>query len=277
MTLRITDAAPLRGVAWVSGAFALFLKQPLAYTLLLLLFLVAALVLLALPLIGPLLLLAALPLLSLGFMAATRDAQRGQPVRVSALFEAIGPRAGAARRGALVRLCVLYAAATALVMLLSNAADGGAFERLQQLVSKERTPEITREIDALLTDPRLVTGVLLRFALSALLSVPFWHAPALVAWHAQGVAQSLFSSTLACWRNKGAFTLYGVAWVAAVSLFGALAGVAIAVLGNPAVLTAMAVPAGLFFGTVFYVSLYATFSDCFAEGTEVNAAPADST
>jgi hypothetical protein len=57
-----------------------------------------------------------------------------------------------------------------------------------------------------------------------------------------------------------------------------LAGVATAVLGNPAVLTAMAVPAGLFFGTVFYVSLYATFSDCFVDGgAVVDAARTDAT
>ena len=53
----------------------------------------------------------------------------------------------------------------------------------------------------------------LGLGLAALLSVPFWHAPALVWWHGQGLAQSLFSSTLACWRNKGAFTIFGVAWM----------------------------------------------------------------
>ena len=46
------------------------------------------------------------------------------------------------------------------------------------------------------------------------LSIPFWHAPALVYWGGQGWAKSLFFSTVALWRNKGAFALYGLGWLA---------------------------------------------------------------
>ena len=56
-------------------------------------------------------------------------------------------------------------------------------------------------------------GLLLRFGLLGLLSVPFWHAPALVHWDAQGAAKSLFFSTIAVWRNKGAFIVYSLAWL----------------------------------------------------------------
>ncbi|MBN8510527.1 MAG: hypothetical protein J0L57_18190 [Burkholderiales bacterium] len=70
------------------------------------------------------------------------------------------------------------------------------------------------EVDALLADPRLVQGMLVRFGLAALPSVPFWQAPPLVYWQGQGVAQALFSSTLALWRRKGAFAVYALAWFA---------------------------------------------------------------
>ena len=72
MTLHVRNAAAREGAAWVGRAFAQFLKKPLAFTALLALFLFAVLIALVLPYVGAALLLVALPLLSLGFMIATR-------------------------------------------------------------------------------------------------------------------------------------------------------------------------------------------------------------
>lgn len=270
MSLRISDVPPRRGLAWVSGAFALFLKHPLGFSMLFLMFLVAALILLALPYVGAVLVLAALPLLTLGFASATRAALAGEPVHVGQLLEPFVQKTDRARRVQLLRLCGLFALLTTLVMLASDAADAGRFERLQVLLAGARNDTTNKEIDALLADPRLRNGLLLRFGLSALLSVPFWHAPMLVWWQGQGVAQSLFSSTLACWRNKGAFTLYGLAWGATVGLFGIAAGLLFALLGMPQMLAIAALPAGLLFSTAFYVSLYFTYVDCFASAAPEN-------
>jgi hypothetical protein len=269
MTLRIVHAAPRRGLAWVSAAFALFLKRPLGFSLLFLSFLVAAMVLLALPYVGALLLLAFMPLLTLGFMAATRAAQAGQPAHAGHLIEPFTAGADRQRRNALLQLCALYAVTTALVMLAADAIDGGAFERLQLLLAAERGDARNRQIDELLADPALLNGMLVRFGVSALMSVPFWHAPPLVAWHGQGIAQSLFSSTLAVWRNRGAFTVYALAWTATVVGFGVVAGLLFALVGLPQLLAVAALPAGLLFSTAFYVSLYFTYADSFA------TAPAD--
>lgn len=265
MSLRILDTAPRRGLAWVSQAFALFIKRPLGFSLLFLLFLVAAMILLVLPYVGALLLLAGLPLLTLGFANATRAALRGENVHAGQLAEPLLPGADAGRRRTLLALCVGFAGASALVMLLAQAVDGGAFERLQILLAGNRDEAANREIDALLVDPRLHSGMWVRFGLTGLLSIPFWHAPMLVWWHGQGAAQALFSSTLACWRNKGAFALYFAAWIATVLLFGLACGLVFALLGAPQMLAVAALPAGLLFSTAFYVSLYFTFADCFGE------------
>jgi hypothetical protein len=223
-------------------------------------------VLLALPYIGSVLLLAALPLLTLGFMSATRAAAAGQPVHAGQLIEPFLRSADRARRHTLLRLCALYAVVTAIVMLAADAADGGTFERLQIVLAGTRDEAANKEIDALLADGQLQAGLAIRFGASALLSVPFWHAPPLVAWHGQGVAQSLFSSTLACWRNKGAFTLYLLAWTATVLLFGLAAGLLFSALGMPQMMALAALPGGLMFSTAFYVSLYFSFADSFAAG-----------
>ncbi len=264
MTLRISDVPAQRGVAWVRESLALFVKSPLGFSLLFMLFLVAALILMALPFVGALLLLAAMPLLTLGFAAATRAAQQGQAVHPGLLFEPFKGAADGGRRSALLRLCLVYAAATAVVMLLAQAIDGGSFERLQILLAAERNEANKAQIDALLADPSLSGGMLLRVTLIAAISVPFWHAPMLVWWNGQGLAQSLFSSTLACWRNRGAFVMNAVVWVGISVAFGIVAGLLVAVLGTPGLVAVILPPAVLMFSVVFYVSLYLMYADCFA-------------
>jgi hypothetical protein len=267
MSLHIKAASARDGATWVSRSFALFLKRPLAFSALLALFLFAALVLLALPYLGAILLLMALPLLGLGFMIAARAALEGGPVHPGQLIEPL--RAGspekAARRVALLKLCGLYAVTTAAIMLASDAIDGGTFERLQILLASARDAAKQKELEALLADGALLEGLLLRLGGTALLSVPFWHAPALVWWQGQGLAQSLFSSTLACWRNRGAFLVYGLAWMLTIIVFGLLAGAIFSLIGAPQLVALAAVPAGLMFSTAFYVSLLFTYQGCFGE------------
>lgn len=264
MSLRVVDVPPQRGVAWVRNSLALFVRHPLAFSLLFLLFLVGALILMALPVVGALLLLAFLPLLTLGFAAATRAAQRGQPVHAGLLFEPFKPGADAQRRRVLLRLCLLYAALTALAMLLAQAIDGGAFERLQVLVGAQRTEANQREIDALLADSGLAGGMLVRVALLGALSVPFWHAPMLVWWQGQGLAQALFSSALACWRNRGAFAVYLLAWAGISAAVGVVASVLVALFGAQQLMSLALPPLALLLSVAFYVSLYLVYADSFA-------------
>ena len=269
MTLRIVDASARDGALWVSRAFALFFRKPLAFSALFALFLFAALVLLALPYIGPLLLLMALPLLGLGFMIGARSALEGGPVHAGHLLEPLrgGSEAALARRKQLLLLCSLYAVCTAAIMLASDALDGGAFERLQILVASARDAAKQKELDGLLGDSGLLQGLLLRLGGTALLSIPFWHAPPLVWWQGQGLAQSLFSSALACWRNRIAFLVYGLAWTGSLLVFSLLAGGIFALIGMPQWVPLAAVPAGLMFSTAFYVSLWFTYEGCFGNST----------
>lgn len=275
MTLRILNATARDGATWVSRAFAVFLKKPLAFSALFALFLFAALILLLLPFVGAVLLLTALPLLGLGFMIATRSALDGGAVHAGQLIEPLRAASAdaAARRRTLLALCGLFALTSAIVMLASDALDGGAFERLQILLAGSRDAAAQKEIDALLAEPGLRNGLLLRLGGTALLSVPFWHAPALVWWQGQGVAQALFSSTLACWRNRGAFLVYGLAWTLTIVVFGVLAGGLFALLGMPGLVSLAAVPAGLMFSTAFYVSLLFTYQGCFGDDAALPPPP----
>ena len=213
MSLRILDASARDGALWVSNAFALFLKRPLAFSALFALFLFAALFLLLLPYVGAVLLLMALPLLGLGFMIASRSALEGGTVHAGQLVESCA--AATLRPGA------AQAASAAVRAVRRKHRRGDAGQRCvrrRQLRApagrcwlRHRDAARQKELDALLADDALLIGLMLRLGGTALLSVPFWHAPALVWWQGQGVAQSLFSSTVACWRNRGAFAVYALA------------------------------------------------------------------
>ena len=257
MKLQLIPAS--RGVQWVRQGFAIFFKQPLGFAALFASFMFVLFAALLLPLVGSLVLLALLPLASLGFMIGTRKALEGRFPLPRSFIEPL--QQGRAGRMAMLQLGIVYALATALIMWLSDTVDGGALDRAMQLMSNSKTPP--EAMQEALSDTRLQLGLLLRFGLAGLLSVPFWHAPALVHWGGHAPAKALFFSLVACWRNRGAFTVYALTWTAAILLFAVLGNLLFAMLGQLQLMALVAMPASLIFSTVFYVSLYFTFADCF--------------
>lgn len=266
MPLILRQAQPPEGVRWVRDAFRLYAGRPLGFTAMFAAFLVTALLLSAVPIVGPVVLLMVLPLLGLGFMVAARSAQRGGTVHPGQFVEPL--RSAPPRRNALLMLCALYALGTALILQVSDWIDGGSFERLQVLMAKGEAAQA--ELEEVLADPRLTWGLVTRFGLAAVLSVPFWQAPALVHWQGQGVGQALFSSTLALWRCKGAFVTYALAWLAVVLAFGAVAALLFTLIGARQLAGVAAMPAALIFSTVFYVSLVFTYDGCFSGSDEAS-------
>ena len=249
-----------QGALWVRHGFGAFLQRPLAFAALFTGFLFFGLLAMMVPLVGPLLLLASLPLVSLGFMLATQRALQGKYPGPGVFISPL--RVSRRRSAALLQMGLIYAVASVAIMTLSDFADGGKFDALQDAMASGK--DNSAAIALLLADPQLHLGLVLRFGLASLLSLPFWHAPALVHWGDHGVGKALFFSTVACWRNLGAFTVYALAWGGAILLFGMLANLLAALLQQMQLVALAAVPAGLLFSTVFYTSLYFTFADCFA-------------
>lgn len=257
--MRLLSVPPRQGMAWMRQGFALFTRQPLAFSVVFSTFLFAIFVLMLVPLVGPLLLLAALPLATLGFMDASRQALAGALPSPRVFVEPL--RRGRPRALAMLRLGLAYAVASAVAVALVGWIDGGALDAaIATVADGDAAPE---EVAARFADPGVELGLLLRLAVAGLLSVPFWHAPALVHWAGQGVAQSLFSSTVAIWRNKGAFTVYALAWAGVIVGFGLVVTLVFGLLGMPRLAVFALMPATLLFSTAFYVSLWFTFADCF--------------
>lgn len=260
--MKLVHVAPAHGLRWIVRGWRIFVQRPLGFAVLLLAFLLALLFALLLPWIGPIVMLSLLPLVTLGFMIGTREALGGR-MPMPAVF--IAPlRGDPARRRALIRLCAIYAAASIAIIALCDTIDGGRLQELQSVIGSADEAD-TRRAAELLGDPSLRWGVTMRFVLATLLAIPFWHAPALVHWAGQGAAQSLFSSSVAILRNRGAFAVYALGWLATVGAFGLLTGLIGAALGLRQLVAMLAAPAGLLFTTVFYASLYFTFVDSFSE------------
>ncbi|RZL37166.1 MAG: hypothetical protein EOP35_09325 [Rubrivivax sp.] len=262
MQLHLQQVPAANGRLWIRHGLRVFQRQPVAFLGLMGLALMASLLLTAAPLVGPVLGLMAIPLSSLGFMLATHLVlQKKRPT--PAVF--IAPlRLTPERRNRQLLLSVSFALLALAIILGANAIDGDATRAVMELMAKNgSSPE---ELAKAAGDSRILLGALLRFGGLALLSVPYWHAPALIHWGGQSVGQALFSSTLALWRNKGAFALNGLLWAGVLLALSGLITLVFTALGLVQLAPAFMLVAGMMVWAVFYASLYFSFVDCFMFG-----------
>ena len=252
------------GVLWVRLGLRTFARQPLLLTALFFMYVLLMTVVGMVPWLGSALILGLLPAATLGFMAASKEISEGQVPRPQILLSAW--RTSQQQVRAMLLLGVLYALSFLGIMWLSSLLDGGMFARFYlggAALSAEQ-----------LQQPAFMNAMLLAVTLNLPLSLLFWHAPALVHWHAVTPIKSLFFSIVACVRNMGAYSVYGLLWFALLMGFGMTLSVLVAlVLGPDAALGAM-LPVGALFMTLFFSSLYFTFRDSFiATEPATSAAP----
>ncbi len=282
MGLRLQSVAASQGWTWVRDGVRLYLRRPVAFSAMLLLFLLATGVWSVLPVIG-LAALASLPLLSLGFMVASRSVLRGGLAHPGQFPEPLlrGPHGvpDPLRRRNLLLLCALYGAGALAVVWWVGWVYGDAMDALREAMSRQG-PSSTEAASAA-GDPRLMQGTLSFGLLATLLSIPFWHAPALVWWGGQGIWQALFSSTLGVWRAKAAYLVYSAAWLLASIALSLVVGVLAGSFGSPALITWLVPALVLALSSAFYVSLWFSFVDNFGSPDESEddppAAPLDNT
>ncbi len=257
MKLNIVPART--GLVWAKLGFKTFLQQPLAMSGLFFMFMAMLSVASLLPFIGSALALALLPAATLGLMAATQEATKGKFPMPSILISAF--RAGQQRLKAMATLGAMYAIGFLAIMAVSSLIDGGQFARLYLVGGK-----ITEE---LVMQSSFQVAMWVTLVLYMPLSLMFWHAPALVHWHGVTPVKSVFFSFMACYKNFGAFTVYGLVWTGAFMLALLLVGLLALLLGNPGLAGLAMLPVALIFFAMFFTSVYFTFLDSF------EATPAD--
>lgn len=251
--MRLNIVPARTGLAWAKQGMRMFFKQPLAMSGLLFMFMAVLSVASLVPVIGSALALALLPAATLGLMAATQEAERGKFPMPAILATAF--RAGKQRAQAMMVLGAYYAVGFLLVLGASSLVDGGDFARLYLLGGK-----ITEEA---VTEPDFQLAMWTAMALYLPLSLMFWHAPALVHWHGISPIKAMFFSFMACWKNFGAFLIFGLVWMGLLMGLGLVITLVSALLGSPELAAVTLFPAMLIVVAMFFASLYFTFRDCF--------------
>lgn len=204
------------------------------------------------PLFGQMALIIATPSFTFMTLSACRRIDAGQPMQLGMWSQ---PLRDAAVRKRLFVLGLAY---------LACCIAGGLIATVPFLGSLTAAIEGQAQIDeiALL---HAMQGPLLTFGiLYLLISMLFWHAPALIGWHGIPMSQALFFSMVACWRNKWAFLLYGLSWAAV--FFGVqMIGVLLTTLGiSPAFVQLLMTPVNIAVAAVLYASFYPAYVSVFS-------------
>lgn len=260
MALVLKAVTPRQGSNWVREGFRLYGRAPLGFTSLFGSYLFIAMLVAQVPVLGAVLQLVSLPLLSLGIMVAGQAVLLGDKPKLHHFIEPL--KTSPLRRRGLMTLCGAYGLIALLVLVGADVLSDHAWERIQKVLM-EQGAGAQAAVDEILTEPGVSRAALLLLIGGVSLSVPFWHAPALVHWGGMGVRQALFSSTVAVWRAKGAFLLFTFTWLGVLLAFGLVAALTAGLLGFPQLASLLGVPAGLVFSAAFYVSVLYTFTDSF--------------
>jgi hypothetical protein len=263
MKLNIVPART--GLVWVRLGIQTFWRQPLAMSGLFFMFMAMISVVTVVPRIGVVLMLVLLPAATLGLMVGTEQANQGKFPMPSVLIS--GFRTGAQRRRAMLVLGALYASGFLGLLGLSALMDGGQFASFY-LIGGEVTQELVMQ-------DSFQAAMWLAMALHTLLSLLFWHAPALVYWHGVPPVKSLFFSAMAGYKNFGAFAVFGAAWAGLLMLAAIVVSLIASLLASPALAVMLLLPLALVITAMFFTSIYFTFRDSFTVTEDDQASAAD--
>lgn len=196
MSARVVASA--RGLRWLAEGWRMFRVAPLGWLALVLGYWLAMTILSLVPVVGLAAASILVPAFSVGFMAASRSASRGQPVALAMLFAGFRERLPAQ-----LALGAVYLGTLVVVIGGSALADDGALARW--LLTGQRPEEQALQSEGFL-------GALgAAAALYAPVMMMYWFAPLLAAWHGMAPLQALFYSFFASLINWRAFLAYGAA------------------------------------------------------------------
>lgn len=235
-----------RGAGWISEGFALFVRNPLIWIVMALVYLAVIIAINLIPFLGSIALTLLLPVLAAGFMAGCQDLADGGELRIEHLFEGF-------RRDTqpLLMVGLLTFAGVIAVSVIAGAfllLFGGALLGLGALTGGES--DSGELLGALMTAGGLMAVLLfsLIFLVAAFpLAMASWFAPALVWFDGLPALEAMKQSFIGCWRNMLPLTLYGFLLIPLSLLAGLTLGLGIFVL----------VP-------VFFASIYVSYRDIYS-------------
>lgn len=250
--------SPSAGWQWIYAGWYLFRQQPMALfswamfvTLLLIIGTLTA------P-IGPLLFIALMPTITFVTLSISRDVHAKRRLGPRQWLEPL-KQAGLFKK--LFVLGLLYVAiclGVGVLVFLPFAGDLSA-----AMTTLAETQDVAPLIEVVRTP--MILFAILYFILAAL----FWYTPVLIGWHNTSILQSLFFSAIACWRNKFAFLVYGIAWAAIFFIVDFLIGALVSIGVSIDLAATLQVPVNIAIGSVLYASFYPTYISVFGQPSEM--------
>ncbi|WP_306603121.1 BPSS1780 family membrane protein [Azonexus sp.] len=241
------------GWRWITAGFAIYRRNPLTLSMLVVAYWFAIVFLNLFPLIGALAASVAIPGLSVGLMQAACNVERGQSANIRTLL-------GGFRENTrtLLLLGALYLFATLAALGLSTIVDGGELLRFMLADSREEKAALS---SADFTLPALLVALLMTPVLMA-----WWFAPVLAAWHRLPLGKSLFFSFMACSMNWRPFLVYSLGLLLSAAILpGLVLGLLLIVLPGlqqfAAVIVSVAM--ALVVAPTVFASFYVGYRDIF--------------
>lgn len=251
--MQLNKAPSGDGYVWVRQGFWLFKKNPLAFLMLVFLYVFIAQFAILIPVFGVFAVLLLTPALTVGFMTACQMVIRGEKVMPIVYLAAFRGKDSITKKNLLI-LGTVYAFAILILSLIASAFID--FKQLITLLTQEQTPTI-RDVQGLYTG--LTIGLLLYLPVAMVM----WFAPILIAWEKMSVPQALFSSWVACWTNKAAFIFYLMIWAVLIVAVPFILEAFLDGIGLRAAIPFMIPPYSMTALTVMYCSFFATWKACF--------------
>jgi len=261
MKLKLVPART--GAAWVKLGMQTFFKQPLAMAGLFFMFMALMSVATMVPFVGLPVAMTLLPAVTLGLMAASREATLGKfPMPLILLS---GFRAGPVKVRAMLILGAMYATGFMCAIGLSYLMDGGGFARMY-LGGLAPSAEM-------MASGEFQGAMWVFIGLHLPVSLMFWHAPALVFWQGLPPVKSMFFSIVACFRNFWALTVFAGLWMAVMVMTVLGVTALAALLDTPGLAATLLFPALLLVAAMFFTSLFFTYRDSFEDPVPSSVPP----
>lgn len=260
--LSLQSVPASHGILWIRRGFATFGRYPLGFAGLFSAMMLMWILVAVTPILNMVGTLMLMPWFSLGFMVAAYRALRSETPSVSAFFAPF--RGSREQLLGMLKLGALFAMVALALIALATLINADALAPHIQTMAEGKA-----DIEALAKAPEVQQHVLACMSLISLASAVFWHTPGLVFWGRQPVLRAVVFSVMALWRNKGAFIVYGLTWLALSSTLSFVLPALMDATGTISLMPLAIMLSMTILNSILYLSAFFSFTGCFV--------PADAT
>ncbi len=246
------------GWLWVKQGLALFRQQPGGLSSLFFVYLFLTIASLLVPLVGPFLPVVLIPVVSVAFMHACLNIERGQRIQPNLLLSGLRKPAFLP----LLSLGILYLLLMAVLVAVLRVVDDGI---LMKLSSGKLDVNAAAAAQAQMSY-KIPLAVILYLMANLLIC---FCAP-LIYWRATGVGKAIFFSAFAVLRSLGAFIVLGLCWFGIYMVIGNVAALVLGLMGFNGLMMVMVPMLGLLM-VIIHCSLYASYCQVFGNPATLTA------